>query len=137
MQKQFTDAFALGIIDKDKKDIEYLKEFDRLCLSGSLTLHKHTIKHHYIIQIAPAIERFIIKAVTDSGLKLQDFHLPPTFKELREEAKRIRSKEDVRFKNLFKALEKARAPDIIKLQAWVSYLKDKRYHALSEELVNL
>src|SRR5438045_3161136 len=58
MQKQFADRFALGIIDKDKNELDYLKEFTEIINNGSLILHKHKNKHHYIIQLNPAIERF-------------------------------------------------------------------------------
>lgn len=137
MQSQFNDQFALGIIDKDKKDIEYLKEFDEVCQFGSLTLHRHKHKHHYIIQIAPAMERFLMKATADSGISLSDFGLPEDFEELKYEAKNTKSKNDERFKHLFKALRRASNEDILKLQAWVSYLKEKRYVVVIEDLKQL
>ncbi|HUZ59506.1 MAG TPA: hypothetical protein VMU83_12065 [Hanamia sp.] len=65
MKQRFADRFALGIIDRDKHEVDYLKEFNEICTSGSLILHKHKIKHHYIIQINPAIERFILKSVNE------------------------------------------------------------------------
>lgn len=137
MRKQLRDAFALGIIDKDKKDIDYLKEFDEVCPFGSLTLHKHKQKHHYIIQIAPAIERFLMKAAADSGISLNYFGLPEDFEELKHAAKNTKSKNDDRFKSLFKALRKEGNADILKLQVWVAYLKEKRYDAAIEELKQL
>lgn len=42
MQERFADRFALGIIDKDKKEVEYLKHFIEINNAGSLILHKHT-----------------------------------------------------------------------------------------------
>jgi hypothetical protein len=59
MKQRHIDRFAVGIIDKDKHEVDYLKEFDEVITRGSLILHKHKERHHYIIQIAPAIERFI------------------------------------------------------------------------------
>jgi hypothetical protein len=38
MKERFTDRFALGIIDKDKYEVEYLKEFEEVCSSDSLIL---------------------------------------------------------------------------------------------------
>ncbi|MDQ6762143.1 MAG: hypothetical protein M3015_05895 [Bacteroidota bacterium] len=48
MKKQFADRFALGIIDKDKHEIDYLKEFTVVLEQDSLILHKHNNprKHH-------------------------------------------------------------------------------------------
>ncbi|MBO9634595.1 MAG: hypothetical protein J7578_15890, partial [Chitinophagaceae bacterium] len=71
MQKNLSDSFALGIIDKDKKELDYLKEFDEVVVRGSLCLHKHKKKHHYIIQIQPAIERFMIHCAQCCGISLE------------------------------------------------------------------
>ena len=61
MQKELADSFALGIIDKDQHDVDYLKEFAKVIITDSLILHKHKTRHHYIIQVCPAMERFILK----------------------------------------------------------------------------
>lgn len=41
MQDKFSDEFALGIIDKDKKELDYLANFDQVCNKGNLELYKH------------------------------------------------------------------------------------------------
>jgi len=129
MKQRFADRFALGIIDRDKHEVDYLKEFNEICTSGSLILHKHKIRHHYIIQINPAIERFIIKNTEAVGISLQAFDLPTDFELLKKESKTVNSKNDQRFTKLFKSLNKHGAPEIIKLSMWISYLKKENYHA--------
>jgi len=99
MKERFADRFALGIIDKDKNEVDYLKEFDQVCISGSLILHKHRTRHHYIIQICPAIERFIMANAIAVSIALTDFGLPSDFELLKRESKKITSKKDLRFRD--------------------------------------
>lgn len=127
MQKKFDDEFALGIIDKDKHEIDYLKEFTEVITTESLILHKHKTKHHYIIQIYPAVEKFILLNMSLLGLSPKDFDLPEDFDLFKKESKKEQSKTDVRFQNLFKRLKKEGTPDILKLAAWVEYIKVENY----------
>jgi len=129
MKERFADRFALGIIDRDKTEVDYLKEFTEICSSGSLILHKHPEKHHYIIQINPAVERFILANAAVAGVELTDFGLPSDFELLRRVCKKTTSKNDQRFKHLFRCLLQNGAPDMRKLLLWVSYLRDNDYHA--------
>jgi len=129
MKEKFANRFALGIIDKDKYKMDYLKEFDEICTNGSLILHKHPARHHYIIQINPAMERFILKNAETVGVSLQAFDLPTDFELLKKESKTVNSKNDLRFRKLFKSLNHHGAPEIIKLSIWISYLKKENYLA--------
>jgi hypothetical protein len=129
MKERFTDRFALGIIDKDKYQVDYLKEFEEVCSSGSLILHKHRNRHHYIIQINPAMERFILNSADAAGISLHDFGLPVNIDLLKKESKTVVSKKDERFKKLFKSLREKHSPDIIKLSGWIHYLKERNYNA--------
>lgn len=137
MQGKFADRFALGIIDKDKKEVDYLKECSVVMKSGSLQLHKHKVKPHYIIQISPAIERMILLNATATDILMEDYGLPSSFDELKRESKTETSKRDDRFKRLFKALKTAKAPDFEKLEAWIKYLRDNNYGADMKELQKL
>jgi hypothetical protein len=137
MQERFADRFALGIIDKDKKEVEYLKHFIEINNAGSLILHKHTTRHHYMIQIAPAMERFILTSAEAVGISLSTYGLPETLDALKKVSKTVNSKNDPKFKGLFKAMKKASAPEMLRLAAWISYLKDKNYNVDIDELKNL
>ena len=129
MKNSLGDEFALGIVDKDKKELDYLKEFDEVKNTGSLVLHKHKNKNHYIIQICPVIEKFIFKAAEATGLSVVDYDLPSDLEQFKKESKTEQSKKDVRFRNLFKALRRAGAPDFLTLAQWVEYLKSNPYSA--------
>ncbi|MDY0904495.1 hypothetical protein [Pedobacter sp. CFBP9032] len=134
MRERFTDRFALGIIDKDKKEVDYLKEFEIICSKGSLILHKHQKRHHYIIQIYPAMERFIMNTADTLGISLKDFDLPIDLNLLKKESKTINSKNDKRFNNLFKFFKKNSAEEIQRLTAWITYLKEKNYDVVIKEI---
>lgn len=134
MKEKFSDRFALGIIDKDKVAVDYLNEFDLICQNGNLFLHKHRAKHHYIIQISPAIERFILDCSIATGLNIGDFDLPTNLDRLKKETKTLNSKNDNRFKQLFRMIRINGCPEFEKIAQWISYLKAKTYHANINEL---
>lgn len=134
MREKFGDSFALGIIDKDKKELDYLKEFNLLKTVGNLSLHKHKSKHHYLIQISPVIERMILENAASVGIDVKNFGLPADLEQFIKESKTETSKKDPRFKSLFKAMKAANAIDIKQLETWVTYLKSKTYAADENEL---
>lgn len=137
MRERFADRFALGIIDKDKTEVDYLKECTEVYIIGSLILHKHNSRHHYIIQITPAIERFVMTNANSVGVSLEDFDLPSDFDQLKKVSKKVNSKNDDRFRRLFKALIHNGAPDIQRLAEWIKYLKEHNYIADMERLKEL
>ena len=75
MKAKFANSFAVGIIDKDKRQVDYLNEFDEVINVDTLLLHKHKNKQHYIIQINPAIESFIMQSANSVGVSVTDFSL--------------------------------------------------------------
>lgn len=139
LMQQLHDTFALGIIDKDKQQVDYLKEFDLVIQSGPLLLHRHrdAARNHYIIQISPAIETFILNAAATAGLSVVDFDLPEDFEKFKRECKREQSKKDERFKRLFQALRRAGVAEVVRLGTWVRYLKAHPYNADVSELAAL
>jgi hypothetical protein len=137
MKNFFGDRFALGIIDKDKKELYYLKEFNLVISKYNLELYKHKKKHHYLILINPAIETFILSNAKAAGISISSFDLPETMDEFRKETKLVNSKKDPRFRKLFKELIKADLDEITLLITWISYLKKENYNADMEVLKKL
>lgn len=137
MKNFFGDRFALGIIDKDKRELYYLREFTPVLKSNSLELYKHNSLHHYLILISPAIEIFILTNAIAAGISVASFGLPETLDEFRRESKLVNSKRDPRFKKLFKALIKIEEEEIMLLTTWVSYLKAENYNADMEVLKSI
>lgn len=135
---KWTDSFAVGIIDNDKKQITYLTEFFIVSsIEGSLVLQKHKIKPQYIIQICPALEKWILNVCRVEKIDLANFGLPHDFKLLRNRTKKMSSLKDDNLKNLFNAIaETDDNVSVNKLRYWVKYLKEKNYNADINELKN-
>ncbi|WP_291528440.1 hypothetical protein [Bacteroides sp. UBA939] len=135
MQENFNDAFAVGIIDKDKQEVPYLKNFELVASNDSLYLHKHNEKHHYIIQISPAIERFILKAAEEKGIDITaTYGLPTDLKKLTKRTKQIAGKNENDF-NTFKRLfrELSDAPELERLAKLIRYLGENTYSINRED----
>jgi hypothetical protein len=136
MKEHFSDRFALGIIDKDKRPLNYLKEFNLLSTKTNIELFKHRGKHHFFILINPAIEVFILTNAAAAGILLPDYQLPDTLAELKRESKSVNSKKDVRFKALFNAMLAKDMEEIRQLIYWITYLKNNPYAQDMNHLLN-
>ena len=132
MKGKRSEDFAVGIIDKDKKSTDYINEFALLqSYNEQLELYKHTNKHHYIIYIIPAIEKFMLKCADEVGVSLAEFDINfETLKELTSITKSEDTKKDPKFKCLFRELLLRQAGAIVKLARWIDYLKSNNYHYL-------
>jgi hypothetical protein len=137
MQNDLKDDFALGIIDKDKRTIKYLDEFNPVANKKSLFLYKHPNKHHYIIQIYPAIERFILESCSEVDIDLSDYGLKSDLEGLKQTTKRKTSKKDPQLIQLFEELKNRNAPQVITLAKWINYLKDNNFRSQIEEIKEL
>jgi hypothetical protein len=135
MQEKFGNSFALGIIDKDKKEVPYLQEFELVASNDSLFVYKHKSKHHYIIQITPAIERFFTKAASEMDVDLALYGFSSDMKELTRITKQVSDKNEAvfkTFKKLFRDL--SNAPEMLRLANQIQYLGENRYEVEIEEL---
>lgn len=142
MKEKLHDEFALGIIDKDKKQPQYLESFSMVyCFEECLYLYKHLQKHHYIILIAPAIEEWILQTANSVGIDLQGIGLPNTVDELKKITKTSKSENDDPYsrqlKKLFTDIIQKDAVNAKVLQLWVSYIRDKNYAVQINELITL
>lgn len=141
MQKQLKDNFAVGIVDRDKIALAYAKEFDLVCeISNSLQLYKHKQKHHYLIFIIPAMEKWILEAAQSANIQLSDLELPTEIDELRKITKTAKSEDNDAYSkqmtNLFKALKIANPISVAVLSLWVTELRNKNYSIDLQELIN-
>lgn len=127
MRERFNDSFAVGILDKDKVPVTYLKDFVKIT-ECNIELYKHKSKYHYLI-LHPPLEKWIISECQQIGLSLQDYELHSDFKDLMRITKVSTSKNDIRFKSLFIALKKNNAKGIIQLFEWTNYLINNPYNA--------
>ena len=131
----FADRFAVGIIDKDKVELGYIKECSVIAHTHHLTLLKHSAKPQFLITVAPAIDRFILDSANDSGVDPQDYGIPSELKEFTEVSKNVTSNTDPRFKALFAALKDNQ--EVSTLRKVLRYLSEKKYNANVEALKQL
>lgn len=129
MKEHFANNFAIGIVDKDKKELDYLKEFALILSKGNIELYKHKNRNHFIIRIVPAMERFILVNAEKAGIKVEDFGLPADFENFRKAAKTVNSKKDPRFKQLFKVLRDHQLEDLNLLTNCIRYLLAHPFNA--------
>jgi mannose-6-phosphate isomerase class I len=127
--KQLKDGFALGIIDKDKKEVDYALLFDEIACKEQLKLMKHPDKPHYLIQIVGGMEKWILQNAASVAIQLSDYELPNDFETLKKISKSVKTKKDDRFKRLFKALKSHKAAGVMLLHKWVTHLKSNPYDA--------
>ena len=134
MKEKLNDEFALGVVDRDKQDLAYADECDLIFEKpNSLQMFKHRQKHHYLIFICPAMEKWIIESANEAHISLKDFELPHDFKQLLLLTKSSKSEEldpnSQYFSKLFKALRNSNSKNIAVLSFWVEYLKMNNYAA--------
>ena len=119
---RLSDQFAIAITDKDKKEPKALEQFEQIGESEYIIVCKHQTKPHYLIQIKPAIEVFILDAAAELN-------------ELRKITKTVTAKEDVTFARLFHALRTA--SHIQCLDNVLQYLLTNKYNASDTEICKI
>ncbi len=138
------DEFGVGIIDNDKRKVDYVEEcmevttvnFENKDKGVALILLKHKAKHHYFIKICPVIEDWVMNICKESGLALAQFELPNELEALMKISKSQSSMFDVRFLKLFKAIKNSGHPVVQKLEVYLKILKEKNYQVDINELKN-
>lgn len=133
MQKKFSDRFAVGIIDADKRKPSYLEEFRKIASSEHITLLRHPNRPHFMILVHPAADSFILSCAEVAEINMMDYGLSPTLKEFTAQTKNILSNKDSRFKRLFKSMENV--GEIKLMKSLISYLADKTYEASDEKMM--
>jgi hypothetical protein len=136
MKSKFDDTFCIGIIDEDRKALDYLLEFQLLTETNHLKLWKHEEKAHYIIQLRPVIEKWILNICENEGILLKDFDLPAVLNQLQKVSKSVTSKNDIRFIRLFKHILRSKSEPVLQLKGWLEYLKTNTFKVDINYLIN-
>lgn len=133
------DKFAVGIIDKDKKRIKYLSEFDIINeVEDSLILwrHRNQEKHHYFIQIEPALEKWVINICTKENISQDGISFE--IEELKKYTKKQSSIKNETLKLLFEKMKRETENiSVRKLTAWIKLLIEKNYNVGIKDLANV
>jgi hypothetical protein len=131
MKEKLSDSFALGIIDRDKIVVKGLEEFDQInrLSKECLKLFSHPSREHYIIQICPAIERWLLKECSKGGIIPSDlkYGLPDNVKKMAD-LKHKTQRGDIRFKRLFNdMLANESCDEIRELKRWLLFFRENNY----------
>lgn len=135
MQEKFTDRFAVGIIDADKRRPGYLQEFNKIASSEHIELLHHRARPHFIILVHPAADGFILACAEAAQINVADFELSPILKEFTTQTKNIMSNKDQRFKLLFKSMKGI--GEIHLLETLISYLVSNTYRSSDADLLDI
>ncbi len=137
MSEKFHNSFAVGIIDKDKKDIDYFRNFRILATRNSLELSKHPEKHHYLIRLTPPLEKWLLQSLNNISVKPSDFGLPDELQALTKRTKTVISIEDKEIARLIMTLQEKGCKNVKQLELWLQYLINARYKADIEQLKSI
>ncbi len=129
------DQFAIGIVDRDKKDLDYLKEFEEY-KQHNLNLYKHRSKPHFMIQLDPPLERWILLVAKEAGLNVEDFGLPSDIGELKKLTKSDLADETEELWRFCYALLNSKSLTIGRFAKWIKYFKKERYKSDINVLLN-
>lgn len=133
--RALNDGFAVGIIDTDKRQPSYVKEFTEIAHTEHLSLMKHGSKPHYLIMVCPAMDKFILDCANQQEVDVSEFGLSADFDTFKNQAKTVNSKNDVRFRRLFKRLKDN--SEITILREVLNYFKTHQYKSNQNDLMNL
>lgn len=132
MKEKLKEKFAVGIVDKDKRQIRYVDEFEEIGHTESLFFYKHPEKPHFIIMISPAMDNFILKCASEEKVSMEQSGFSSELKAFTAQTKQVSSKEELAFKRLFQEIKGAEEIKILK--AVLKYLKDNKYNSKIEAL---
>lgn len=131
------ESFAVGILDNDKNRLPYLDNFLEIDkVNGSLILWKHRDKSHFIIQICPALEKWILNLCISKNIRMEEFNLPGELDAFRKYTKSKDRVEDENLQDLFKKIASLEILEVRKIRHWLTLLREKNYDVDINELRN-
>lgn len=129
-EERLADKFLVAVIDNDKvkvKGLEKYRQVERLSKNG-LRLFVHLSKKHYLIQLSPAIERWLMNECGKGGINLADFGFPDNIKGWKSLKSRTQ-RNDEKFKDLFRLmLKNENCDEIIELKRWLEFFRNNNYN---------
>ena len=135
------NKFAVGIIDRDKRQIKYLDEFqiiDEVKGKAALILwrHKKLEVNHFIVQICPALEQWLIEICVKESIDLCDFD-ENVLEGIKYHSKSSSRTDNPKLKKLFsEVIKRNESLSVKKLRNWITLLKEKNYKVDINELIN-
>lgn len=119
------DCFALGVIDNDKMQHSYTKDFSAIGSSEHLELLKHKGRHHFLIRVSPAMDGFVLDVARELGINMAEYGLPSELKEFTKLTKSDTVKDDKNLKRLFNSVKDQK--EISLMRNILTYLYNNKY----------
>ena len=111
----------------DKKSVGYLSECEKIASSSHLSILKHVQRHHYMITIEPAVDRFLLDCAQELVISPKAYGLPSKLKDFLIRTKTINSNKDDDLRRLIAAISQSREVDV--MQKTLRYLCEKTYES--------
>lgn len=122
--------FLVALIDDDKVKVKKLDDYIEVVRlrRHNLKLFRHPDRKHFVIQVSPAIERWVLNQCENATINLSNFNVPGDIYGLKA-LKGLSQRNDQRFKQLFKAmLKNENCKGIIELKRWLTFFFDNNYN---------
>ncbi|MBE2289671.1 MAG: hypothetical protein IAE95_08965 [Chitinophagaceae bacterium] len=121
--KRLKDDFAVALIDNDKRKLKYIiEECITINKTQNLLLLKHKDKKHYIVQLVPAIERWVLKIIEEGQVDMEGLNLQADLNGLKEFTKYESANESEELHRLCKRLINSNSHTMKTLIMWLTYL---------------
>lgn len=129
-----SESFAMGIIDADKRmptfDAGFSEYVSKAVPSGSgehLTMFIHGDGKRFLFTVKPAMDKFIIDAAAECGIKLPSYGLPASLNEFKKITKSIQAADDSNLRRLFGDINGS--AEFQRFRNTLKYLTAKEYSA--------
>ncbi len=130
------DQFAVGIIDKDKNKLDYLKKFDMYEFPPHLILYNYKKKNHFVIQLSPPLEEWLLMVTIEAKINIVEYGLPSDIEKLKKITKSELADESNELRDLCNALLSSQSETIKRFANWIRYFRDKKHQSDINELLN-
>lgn len=135
MSLKFSEGFAVGVVDDDKRKASGSEDFVELAQSPHLIMMKHKSRMHFLFFVHKAAEDFLLSCAREQNINMDDFGLPDDLEGLKMVTKNIESDKEPRIRKLVNALRDS--SEMARLQRSIDYLLEKQYQTDIKELVRL
>ena len=129
-----SDAFAIGIIDADKRHATMdagFKEYQLPQPVDGVTRHVRLFLHEdgkrYMFTVYKAMDTFIYNAAIDQQADMEPFGNPRDVKDFLKYTKSVQAETDPRLRQLFTEIKDY--PELMRFRNTLRYLQAKKYNA--------
>ena len=132
LKDKYQNKFGVGIIDKDKKIVPYLREFDEIEHSEHLCVWKHKNLDQYMITVSPAMDGFLWDCAQEHKIPLDKYELPTNRDDFIERMKHKSVYDDPAIKRLTRDMLDNK--ELGYLKCILQYLSQNTYKSDSKDI---